>query len=967
MATTIQQIELPKKARALDTSGNNNHGQIYSGRGLEFDGIGDSLSLPTELTLVDFSAETTQANRAWTVAAWVNLDSASTAYIQNVIGATANSISYLGIDTNEKLTIYDQTGTAYRTSDTALNANTWYRALWVFNGVDEIAFYLNGVADGTSAMGTTGDDADLQINYIGTRNPSHATATVSRYFTGKMSDLQLWQGAFTAEDASYDYLNPESIVLNRGGTALTESNLKLWYPMQDGHRGQQSYILDGANTGAVSEKIVDGSFANDLDDWTVYGTTSATGGVATIGASSNSGIYQDALTNGLTYSVTINVTSYDGVGNAQVANNNGNVIYTITTAGIQTFTFTHSIASGNLLIRGMSNALFSVSSISVKAINDKHHATTVFYGDEQISATNDRTFAGASNWANAAGANAFNAYDETTSGQLTVTPDDVGDVQYAFLDGAHWEDDDGDGPDMVAGRTYRLSYDLHVSAFTKGTLSVGLSTDAVPAVMTFKNDYTATNGTGASATLDFVYTAATCEMITVYAAANTVLTVDFDNFSLKEVGVASGWTDADQQLHIPQTALQSYNELAWSNNTKGTNNVVATVPHNTDFNPETGDFTVNTWLFLTSSASNDYIIHKGGGGIEGWHININNGAVRFFVRDDPGNQVTVNSGGSSDIVLGKWNMITSVLDYGSTAKVYVNGALLDSVDASGLTGTIAAGTELYLMNYSTGYGRAIDGTTTESSIFKGVAFSQAEIHELYNEGKALDATTHSQITNLKGYWRNNGLSTWTNIHNPGTHDAPLSNGAETILIPQGVDSTRDAQGFIMNRQKSTSCLNLTNGSDSPYVDLGSITTVADDAAASFVMWIKPDDITNNYLLATTSGTDYIRIQNSTNLQLIADSTAATFTVGTITPKDWIHVAFVRAANDVISVYINGVLNGTASTDTETLNEPFDYRYIGGLTSDTFRGQLDGFLIYNDDLTAAEVLKNYKATKGNHRN
>ena len=36
MASTIQQIEKPKIARALDTSGNNNHGQIYSGRALEF-------------------------------------------------------------------------------------------------------------------------------------------------------------------------------------------------------------------------------------------------------------------------------------------------------------------------------------------------------------------------------------------------------------------------------------------------------------------------------------------------------------------------------------------------------------------------------------------------------------------------------------------------------------------------------------------------------------------------------------------------------------------------------------------------------------------------------------------------------------------------------------------------------------------------------------------------------------------
>ena len=43
MAATIQTIEKPTRARALDTSGNNNHGQIYSGRALEFDGIGDSL------------------------------------------------------------------------------------------------------------------------------------------------------------------------------------------------------------------------------------------------------------------------------------------------------------------------------------------------------------------------------------------------------------------------------------------------------------------------------------------------------------------------------------------------------------------------------------------------------------------------------------------------------------------------------------------------------------------------------------------------------------------------------------------------------------------------------------------------------------------------------------------------------------------------------------------------------------
>ena len=115
-----------------------------------------------------------------------------------------------------------------------------------------------------------------------------------------------------------------------------------------------------------SELVTNGDFASDLTGWTGYGTTSATGGIATIGASSNSGIYQGVLTQGVTYTVTLNVTSYDGVGTAQLTNNNGNNIYTITETGIQTFIFTHSIANANLIIRGMSNALFSLSSVSVK-------------------------------------------------------------------------------------------------------------------------------------------------------------------------------------------------------------------------------------------------------------------------------------------------------------------------------------------------------------------------------------------------------------------------------------------------------------------------------------------------------------------------------------------------------------------------------------------------------------------------
>jgi len=115
-----------------------------------------------------------------------------------------------------------------------------------------------------------------------------------------------------------------------------------------------------------AELVTNGDFASDLTGWTGYGTTSATGGVATIGASANSGILQTILTEEVRYNVSVNVTSYNGVGTAQFTNNDGTNIYTITSTGIQTFTFIHSTANANLILRGMSNALFSVSSVSVK-------------------------------------------------------------------------------------------------------------------------------------------------------------------------------------------------------------------------------------------------------------------------------------------------------------------------------------------------------------------------------------------------------------------------------------------------------------------------------------------------------------------------------------------------------------------------------------------------------------------------
>jgi len=249
MATTIQTIELPKKARALDTSGNNNHGQIYSGRGLEFDGVTDYLSIADDASI--------RPTDNITVACWIRRNNAAASY-ETIFGKSngwTNGV-WLAMLSGQLRCELDGaiSHNDFNSSAGALKLNVWYRIVMTYNTTDGGVLYINGqVVDTIAANGsiTQASSTAYQIGGSG-----------SYFLDGSMSNFQLWDTAWSATDVTYDYLNPESLALNRGGTSLTESNLKLWYPMQDGHRGQQSYILDGANSGAVVDLVVNGGFEN---------------------------------------------------------------------------------------------------------------------------------------------------------------------------------------------------------------------------------------------------------------------------------------------------------------------------------------------------------------------------------------------------------------------------------------------------------------------------------------------------------------------------------------------------------------------------------------------------------------------------------------------------------------------------------------------------------------------------------
>ena len=204
----------------------------------------------------------------------------------------------------------------------------------------------------------------------------------------------------------------------------------------NGYKAGELYAVVPVPTEGA-ELLTNGDFASDLTGWTGYGTRSATGGVATIGASANSGIYQGILTEGVRYTVTVNVTSYDGVGTAEFANNNGINIYTITETGIQTFTFTHNIASSNLIIRGLSNALFSLSSVSVKeytsADMDVTRATAATRVDED-GLVNYAEILGSEEVTNGDFSNGSTDWDLYQTGSSTVTFSDVASIN---IDGSN--------------------------------------------------------------------------------------------------------------------------------------------------------------------------------------------------------------------------------------------------------------------------------------------------------------------------------------------------------------------------------------------------------------------------------------------------------------------------------------------------------------------------------------------------
>ena len=143
---------------------------------------------------------------------------------------------------------------------------------------------------------------------------------------------------------------------------------------------------------------------------------------------------------------------------------------------------------------------------------------------------------------------------------------------------------------LVVGKTYNLSF--RITNYV-GTGSIGFSVSSgVPIGARFSSD------TSGIQTFTFVATATTTHLVLKNGAVGNNKFTEWDDASAKEVGFATGWTDADAQPTIPQLGFQSYNQLAWFD---GTADYVS-APDNDALDVGDGDFSISLWVSTNTTA-----------------------------------------------------------------------------------------------------------------------------------------------------------------------------------------------------------------------------------------------------------------------------------------------------------------------------------------------------------------------------
>ena len=444
-------------------------------------------------------------------------------------------------------------------------------------------------------------------------------------------------------------------------------------------------------------------------------------------------------------------------------------------------------------------------------------------------------------------------------------------------------------------------------------------------------------------------------------------TQNYDGSGNKNHGTMTGATWSKANTDIAQVGLVRQNTpmvFDGSNDTVNMGDVL---------DVGTSDFSVAFWINKTDT-----------GNVQ--RVYSNYGAPGFTIRKDDSEKINIymreGGGGNSSIITStaldsnKFYHIVCTFDRSSDCKIYINASLDVTTSISVMDGdTMNNSADLVIGG---GNSQEFDGIMNEVAQWDVVLDADA-VTALYNSGTPLDASVDSgnydNSGDLQGYWRNDGVTTWTD-RSTNSNNGTVAGTPDSIVLTEGLTSGRDSQGFYLTNTDEN-CLTL-NGAE--YVEIPDSEALEfGDSNFSVEYWINTSQSTNcrtinkwNYSGTSTqwatssfeslikSNKAYARVGNGSSG---VDVTSTTST----NDGNWHHIVFLRDGN-TLRLYVDGSQEDTGDTSGFTIPNSTRPILIGKDVSSGnvfLDGMIDDIRIYSQTLSASEVLKNYNAGKSKH--
>lgn len=248
--------------RLNDRSNNNNHGKLQSGRAMTFDGVADYIRIPQ----FDPTGSSGQYLSTFCWVKGVSQDSKSYLGSYHTTGDERSWLfQFFGAVNSTLRVILSDDGTLssghnkqYRSS-IVIGDDIWHRIGFTWNA-GTLKLYIDGVED--TVITKSVDDPITSI-HLSTKDLTIGCHLVADAwwsgFNGEVADVILSDAVWSDADVAYDYNNPEKLVTQRDGTAITAANIKSWHPMIEGADTTNHYIYDSSANGHNGVNVAGGA------------------------------------------------------------------------------------------------------------------------------------------------------------------------------------------------------------------------------------------------------------------------------------------------------------------------------------------------------------------------------------------------------------------------------------------------------------------------------------------------------------------------------------------------------------------------------------------------------------------------------------------------------------------------------------------------------------------------------------